>query len=389
MAKSKSFWGLRRGSAGDLTFSRSSKGEQITRQKVSQMKNPMTLRQNVQRMQFAGVTKLRAKLNDIVNHSFEGEQPKITSLSEFVKRNLGVSSTRWGISDSQNNTRVAPNEFNFMAFKGGAGCASKCIIADGTLPSHEINGRVVNGGHDVVVADATLSFVSGETPTFGTLLTNAGVQRGDWLTFCILFNNYDEGNEASEYMNLDNFNFTWLRFKVREDADFEKLATVANMPEVFEIEQGGDIINLAYGMMSYEVDGVTRVGLGAYIEGGVMPCVYAGVVHSRDYGAKKLRSYTELAVPTGAEWYISADNAYDQCWVAALNTWVIGSAYILDGSDASYATYEPVDYYTFQENQGQSIRPVGPREEPVPESNTSKRKGGDESNTIKRKGGDK
>ena len=85
MAKSKGFFGLRRGSTKSLTFS-VLRGEQITKDRVSIVSNPQSLNQAVQRSIFAAAAKFYQKLQFILNHSWEGVKYGTPSQSEFMRR---------------------------------------------------------------------------------------------------------------------------------------------------------------------------------------------------------------------------------------------------------------------------------------------------------------
>ena len=70
MAKSKSFFGLRRGSTRSLTFSVLS-GKQITKDRVSAVKNPKSEAQAMQRMRFALLSVNLAAYRPILERSVE------------------------------------------------------------------------------------------------------------------------------------------------------------------------------------------------------------------------------------------------------------------------------------------------------------------------------
>ena len=355
MAKSKSFWGLRRGSAGELTFTRSSKGEQVTRSKITSMKNPMTVGQNVQRMQFAGIAKMRAKLHDIVNHSFEGEQPQITSLSEFVRANLEFSETKQYI---QAQTDYMYDACAPMAYKGAAGVPFGAVISSGSLPRRYVESTQF--GNALAIWDSGLRKADDEaaTLTWKDLFERQNIQVGDWLTFCVLINDYDVG-DPKEYLSLDHWKFTWVRFKVKTDAVLTAVVNTASMADVFEIVQGGDLVSLAYGMMGIGDPAQPAIGtaLGLYIEGGGNLLTYAGVIHSRNQASgAKLRSFCQLVAE--GMWFGGITTTYNALWADALASWTIGAAYILNGGVESYQMYEVDDFYTYQENNGARPRPV-------------------------------
>ena len=87
MAKSKSFFGLRSGSTKSLTF-QVYQGQQITKDRVSRVKNPRTDAQMNQRALIPIVSAARSALKGLINHSFEGVPYGEASLKEFSKQNL-------------------------------------------------------------------------------------------------------------------------------------------------------------------------------------------------------------------------------------------------------------------------------------------------------------
>lgn len=87
MAKSKSFFGLRKGSTKSLTF-QVLRGEQITKDRVTNVTNPQTKAQMQQRLITPMVASARATLKTLVNHSFEGVTYGEPSLKTFSSLNM-------------------------------------------------------------------------------------------------------------------------------------------------------------------------------------------------------------------------------------------------------------------------------------------------------------
>lgn len=354
MAKSKSFWGLRRGSAGTLTFAKSSKGEQITKAKITSMKNPKTAAQNVQRMTFAGLAHARSRWNDIVNHSFEGETPKITSLSMFTKKNLAYAATGLFVTD-QNDWDFAYGAQQPSApigIKGGDGLPCKIIISDGSLPSRTILGT--QGAANLV--DEGLSFStegSAAIPTFGELFAASGIAVGDWLTFCIEFWDAETGVISEDFMHT-----TWVRFKVKADGA-NLSATIDNMASVFDVEQGGDAVELAYGMMTVGSRRGVGINVPALANNNVLSLV--ALIHSRDTANQRKRSRAVLDFWVGGSFpSTNAMTGLANGLSSGIASWQIGAAYILDGGYESYEAMAVPDWYTFKDEHGI------PRPRPVP-----------------------
>ena len=72
MAKSNGFFGLRKGSTKNFTFS-TLDGKQITKERVIDVKNPRTESQMRQRMLMTTVGAAYRFLKPIADHSFEGK----------------------------------------------------------------------------------------------------------------------------------------------------------------------------------------------------------------------------------------------------------------------------------------------------------------------------
>lgn len=87
MAKSSSFFGLRRGSTKSLTF-QIVNGKQITKDRVTNVKNPRSYAQATQRSKMAAVADAYRALSTICDHSFESVAYGPESRREFMSVNL-------------------------------------------------------------------------------------------------------------------------------------------------------------------------------------------------------------------------------------------------------------------------------------------------------------
>ena len=87
MAKSSSFFGMRRGSTKAHTFS-VYRGSQITKDRVTEITNPQTTKQMQQRVKMPLVAAARSTLAGLVNHSFQGVDYGWQSKAKFSKLNL-------------------------------------------------------------------------------------------------------------------------------------------------------------------------------------------------------------------------------------------------------------------------------------------------------------
>lgn len=87
MAISKAFFGLRKKSTKSHTY-QVYRGNQVTKDRVTEVANPQTDAQMSQRVLLPMVSNARAKLQGIINHSFEGVPYGYKSIEHFMRVNL-------------------------------------------------------------------------------------------------------------------------------------------------------------------------------------------------------------------------------------------------------------------------------------------------------------
>lgn len=87
MAKSSSFFGLRRGSTKSLTF-QVVNGAQVTKDRVTYVKNPRSYAQATQRSKMAAVADAYRMLSTICDHSYESVAYGPASRRQFMSLNL-------------------------------------------------------------------------------------------------------------------------------------------------------------------------------------------------------------------------------------------------------------------------------------------------------------
>ena len=87
MAKSSSFFGLRRGSTKSLTF-QVVNGQQVTKDRVTNVKNPRSYAQATQRSKMATIADAYRALSSICDHSFESVAYGPESRRQFMSLNL-------------------------------------------------------------------------------------------------------------------------------------------------------------------------------------------------------------------------------------------------------------------------------------------------------------
>ena len=209
MAKSKGFFGIRTGSTKNFTFSELN-GEQITKERVSKVKNPRTISQMRQRMLMATIGAAYSYLKHIADHSFEGKTVGQQNMSEFMRLNL--NKFRDAAQDS--NAAYAMNAYGDKLIN-----PMRYILAKGSLPALPY---VANTSNQI-----ELSYNVEDVSTAEKVYDAMGIKKGDMLTFCWVIGN------ASLVAGV--FKYTPAQFNiVRLKAD--KSGAVASPHDAFSFE---------------------------------------------------------------------------------------------------------------------------------------------------------
>lgn len=215
MAKSKSFFGLRRGSTKTLTF-QVNNGKQITKDRVYEVKNPRTQEQMVQRMVMATVSAAYAHMKQIVDHSFEGITYGQMNMSEFIRQNAKKLRDNLGAV----NPAMCFNKYQDRGLVPGA-----YIMSSGTA-SNFLHNPVVGptGGAGAKGIVIPLSTSAGAAPTTNKISTLYGLGLNDLMTMCgIQYNSNQEG-----------WDFVFVRFTLLDLSDTE--LTTDNVADHIKIE---------------------------------------------------------------------------------------------------------------------------------------------------------
>lgn len=239
MAKSNNFFGLRKGSTKNFTFSQLD-GKQITKERVSEVKNPRSERQMRQRMLMTTIGAAYRFVKVIADHSFEGLTVGQKCMTEFNRLNLNKFK-----QDSLNDAaKVA-----FNAWKDNLINPLPFIISRGSL---ERLGYVVNAQNQIVI-----SVKADAVSTAEQIYAALGIQKGDMITFVWVV--------GSSSLVQGVFKYTPASLNiVRLKAN--KAGAVTNPHDAFEIESniaGLDInVNFASGSLTLST---TEANFGAAI----------------------------------------------------------------------------------------------------------------------------
>lgn len=179
MAKGNLFLGQGRGKVGDVVFFRAD-GEQITRARNRQPRNPRTALQLAQRVFLKTSSSAYALLQNICNHSFQGYAEGTQCQSRFNRLNIDAMRTR--LHDELNSgdpqSILTSTTSNFAAKNSSGAEMNSYIVSEGSITSVQVvKNSTADSGFSLVCADLT------SQPNYAEIVSALGLQQGDQLTF--------------------------------------------------------------------------------------------------------------------------------------------------------------------------------------------------------------
>lgn len=281
MATGNMLLGQARGSVGDLTFYRRS-GKQVTRAKATQVSNPKSTAQMIQRMIFATAAAAYSRLRSICDHSFENVQYGAKSQARFMSLNLARLRANYSApADIDLVDSIAYAARNDAAYSGQG-----LIIARGSLPEILVSKDDDNDG--ILLGFGTT--IAGATPTISDVLTALNAIPGDQITI-VAMQDIGGGDTFTPVIMKS-------RYVVDANATSEQLATAWDPTGAAA----------AFDSVKTQVGECRLVSNGAgkpmYVMAAGEEPIAAGVILSRQEGGKWLRSNAVLvnATDEGA-WY--------------------------------------------------------------------------------------
>lgn len=214
MAKSKGFFGLRKGSTKSLTFSVLD-GKQITKDRVYDVKNPRTEAQMRQRMLMTTVGAAYKMLKSIADHSFEGYSSGMQCMRQFNSRNL----------NRFKKAAAAKDEVAFNEYKDGDINPLPFILASGSLPGFDYKLDATSN-LEIVGKKDDADFTTAEG-----IYAALGVQRNDLITFCTVIGEGSVSNGVYTY-KAERFDIVRLYC--------DKSGTVDKVADAFTISTNND-----------------------------------------------------------------------------------------------------------------------------------------------------
>lgn len=213
MAKSKSFFGLRRGSTKSHTYSILN-GQQITKDRVQTVANPKTQKQQFQRAIMATVMAAYSEMKEIEDHAFQGKKKGSENQREFMSRNL-VAMRNAFLQYQDNNIVVANQKYFACGPKTPTVLPAEWILSNGTMEEQRFLDYE-DGNHTFVTPDlVSYKEVSGGyQSTVGELAADFGIVPGMQITFlCVNATNGPRIYEvdSADYAGYHDWKFKYCR----------------------------------------------------------------------------------------------------------------------------------------------------------------------------------
>lgn len=236
MAKSKSFFGLRRGSTKSHTYSILN-GQQITKDRVQTVANPKTQKQQFQRAIMATVMAAYSEMKEIEDHAFQGKKKGSENQREFMSRNL-VAMRNAFLQYQDNNTAVANQKYFAVGPKTPTVLPAEWILSHGTMEEQRF--LTYEDGNHTLITPSIVSYRSesgGYTSSAGELADDLGIIPGMQITFvCVNATNGPRIYEvdSADYAGYHDFKFRYCRLVFKHfDRDTVITASTADLGKLF------------------------------------------------------------------------------------------------------------------------------------------------------------
>lgn len=296
MATSKSFFGKRRGSTKNFTFTVFN-GKQVTKEKAEQVKNPRTLAQMRNRMILTTSSAAYAAMKEIVDHSFQGYVYGLQNMSRFQSVNNKLLRA---------NLQAATSQFAYANYGDARVLPGAYVISEGSLaPIPSAMFACAITGADSVAFTIQPGVTAAEL-TADAIINALGLQVGELATLCFLA---DCGTETG-------YKFGFIRLTVKAAGSVQ--LTAQNLTDYFDIESNAPVA------ITSVVDGtavITATIDGVQADGGL--CY--GCIHSANENGSWKRSDTTMTIADGTQLEPTATQA--------IATYPVGGSRILNNGD--------------------------------------------------------
>lgn len=227
MAKGNLFQGMGRGKVGDVVFSRLN-GQQVSRVRNRNPKNPRTNAQLYQRAIMATVMQAYSAGMAIFDHSFQGKEVGAQNQRRFMSLNAKLLRSQIA-ADIDGEVAVASQEGRVVAPGVSSPVPALLQVSEGSL---------VN----TLIKDGTLAAAADANETLAEYCSRLGLSASDLFTFVALVipngNNilFTLANDDTNYSKQFGTIFVYARYKIKSTAfSATTKANVATFADIFEL----------------------------------------------------------------------------------------------------------------------------------------------------------
>ena len=294
MAKSSTYFGLRRGSTKSHTFSVVD-GKQITKDRVEGCKNPRTLAQMTQRCLVATIGAAYSGMKCICDHSFEDLTAGMQCMRKFMHENL---------KQIRINMEYGNSFYGYCKFQESSLVPGSYIISSGSLPKPLANAMIESV--DATSGKVTLLLVSTTNGTVAEVAESMGCKLfGDMCTVALMYPKAD-----------GSYGFGAVRFTYKSGESVLESLAVAVIGDIDSV-----VPSFTANALKVEVRVAYKLDAGATVEK-----TYLAAITSRSVNGSWLRSPAQFNVQDATPTF-----------AAAISTYPIGQERFLNGNDVSVA----------------------------------------------------
>ena len=319
MAKGNLFQGMGRGKVGDVVFSRLN-GQQISRVRNRNPKNPRSAKQMYQRAIMATVMQAYSAGKEIFDHAFQGRGVGAENQRVFMSENAKL--LRSQIVDALSAADITATTVRAVAPSAIAPVPNGYLISKG---SYDQNFLTVNNDGTIAAPD------KGSATTYADYYAAQGLRVGDIYTIVLFvagnslaYVTEDEAGNTDILRSVKNTQFVYARLQVKEVPN-ASIGEYVQLSEIFAVTGGSlTIPESAIDTDTLDLDDVIPASLGT------VQTSSFGVIRSRV--DEDLRSTTYMVSPTVTNAYGLAANVINEIWRKGAQS-LGDSDLILEGGD--------------------------------------------------------
>lgn len=312
MAKGNMFLGMARGKVGDVVFYRAD-GQQLSRVRNRNPRNPRTNAQLFQRAIMATVVQAYTAGKAIFDHSFQGFSVGAQNQREFLKLNAKL--LREAVASDINGNVPANQQLSRVVAPGvTVPVPNSYIISKGTYTQRLFTRD-----------DTTFKMPSKLTDeTVSAYATRVNLIPGDIYTFILFMVSERKAYQSNLHTDIlasqQYCDFGFVRFIAKDVTGVSDVLT--HMGQLFEVETGGNVLPAE--------DIANEIAPGANIT--IAELMQNGVGYTETGGIGVIRSRRDMDVRSESRLYINYGTTVDDMFgivpAYLLDEWTYGTAQI-------------------------------------------------------------